>query len=180
MDEEKFLRNGHLAYEFKDRVTEPRARGALCCVHHVLLECFVAPLHYLTERLRPEKPIDNLSFFQAVASTFATWDEALTQSDLAPTENPQVINTIRGLQLANSLPSIRATAILRHFIRVTTGMKLPPGASIDLDFCCRLVAAFVVRDDVLNDVLSGAIAKDLDQYQADPDAWIANAWFQKG
>ena len=180
MDEEKFLRNGHLAYEFKDGVTEPRARGALCCVHHVLLECFVAPLHYLTERLRPEQPIDSLAFFQAVAETFATWDETLTKRDLTPTGNPQVTNIARAVQFANSLPSTRARAILRHFILVMTGAQLPSGATIDLDFCCRIVAAFVVRDDVLNNVLSGAIGRDLDRYQANPDDWLADAWFHRG
>jgi hypothetical protein len=180
MDEVKFLRNGHLAYEFKERVTEPRVRGALCCVHLVLLECFVAPLHYLTERLRPEQPIDSLAFFQALADTFGTWDESLTQRDLTSTENPQVINVIPAVQFANSLPSTRARAILRHFIWVTTSMQLPPRATIDLDFCCRIVAAFVVRDDVLNNVLSGAIARDLDQYQANPDDWLADAWFHRG
>ena len=180
MDEQVFLQRGYEAANFSDQVREPRGRGALCCVHHVLLECFVAPLHYLTERLRPEKPIDTLAFYRAVAETFATWNEAPTQRDLVPTENARVFNVARALQFTNSLPSVRARAILRHFIQVMTSTQLPPDAAIDLDFCCRVIAAFVVRDDALNNVLCGAIAKDIDEYQANPDEWMARAWFHKG
>lgn len=178
MDEETLLTQGHLAYEFYDGVSEPRARGALCCVHHVLLECFVAPLHYLAERLRPEKPIDTLAFYRTVAETFATWSEALALEDFVPTENPRVFNVTRALHFASSLPSGRARSIVRHFIQILTRTHM--ASDIDLDFCCRVVAAFAARDDVLNNVLSGAIAQDLDQCQANPEEWMARAWFHKG
>ncbi len=177
MDEKYYLENAYLAYKFKDEIVDRRARGALLCAHHVLLECFVAPLHYLAQRIRPEKPIDTLIFFKGVAETFSTWNEASNQDELVFTENPQVINRPRAFQFVTSLRPARASAILLHFMQIVTKIAIPAGRSIDLDFCCRIVGAFVVRDDVLNNILSGAIANDLDEYDADPELWQANAWF---
>jgi hypothetical protein len=48
---------------------------------------------------------------------------------------------------------------------------------IDLDFCCRVIAAFAVHDEALDNIMSGAIARELDEYEANPDEWIAKAWY---
>lgn len=176
MDEQLHLANAYLAYQFKDTVSNAAAIGALECAHNVLLECFVAPLHYLDQRIRPTVPLDTLALFKAVARTFETFQHIEPEVASDRIERVQFVRWAEAVKLIESSTSRQARSILRHFVRVFARMMLPQDTRIDIEFCCKLVGAFVAHDDVVQCIFSGALARELAKIKDNPDHWVEDAW----
>jgi hypothetical protein len=120
-----------------------------------------------------------LILYQAFAQTVVEWEETLIDRPPFGDIDQKVINQSEALTFVDSLASNRARIGLRNFITRLRSMNLPQEATIDLLFCCRLLApCFENYEGCLDNILSGAAARHEERMNNDYEYWLS-CWFGK-
>jgi hypothetical protein len=163
------------AAQFRDAETDLRARSAMLGMHCAYLECVgFQPCQILTERRNPIFPLDWLLFNQAVAQTFRNWSGEPVELPVARDSDehlvgvPEAIDYVRGVHY-----QLGRIGLLR-FISTLQSMDIS-GCKVDVQFCCWFLSqsVFTDRNNYLQVVLKGLVAKDSDRMSTDIDYWFA-------
>lgn len=168
------------AKHYHDSLEDSRAKGALVALHQVLLECYGSPLHILRQPLKPDAPLDNMIFYQAAALAFSTWCENARQSGSPCASKAGVINATKAIEFAQEHPLPRVKSFLNFFLQILSTLSLPPNAAVDANFCCRILAAFIEKEEIWQNIQTGALARDFAESRKDFFNWWLHAWFQPG
>jgi len=152
--------NSDAAYFYMNSVLDYPARSALILVHSALLELTGKfPWRQVTDHLRPERALDELALYTAVANVFERPDEWQAMAS-EPVGTPASEPVVKARELAKSLPNEDAQNGLLAFIN--TFVAFAP-AGQDIAFCCRLLIPIIFNDEWLPRVLRGEIAQHSDE-----------------
>ena len=164
------------AIQLSDAETDPRARSAMIGIHCALLETTgVVNSGILSERRNPIFPLDWLLFNRAVADTFRNWSGESIELPVARRSDAHLVSVPEAIDYVAGLPYQLGRIGLLRFISALQSLAITGDCKIDVLFCCWFLSQciFTQRNNYLQDVLAGFVAKDSDRMHEDPDYWAA-------